>query len=70
MSRRKDQEEKEQSDTLRRTKDGRIIERKGFWVEAERAKLFKIWCVTNDRDMSEIVDELIKKFLVAHGVKN
>jgi hypothetical protein len=66
-AKRKEEKEKSISSNFRTTADGRQLEKKGFWLDAERAHKFKIWCTVNRKDMSEVVDELVATFLAKSG---
>lgn len=60
----KSDDAKSGSGTFRmRKRDGREIQKKGFWIAADDAHAFEIWCVTNRRDESDVVGELIAEFL-------
>lgn len=64
MNKRKGEQPKSTSGTFRiRKRDGREIQRKGYWLDANDAHAFEIWCVTNRKDESEVVGELIAEFL-------
>jgi len=64
MTKVKGSETKPTSGSFRvRKRDGLAIQKKGFWLDAKSAHAFEIWCVTNRKDESEVVGELIEEFL-------
>jgi hypothetical protein len=64
MTKGKADEMKASSGTFRtRQRDGRELQKKGYWLDAKDAHAFEIWCVTNRREESDVVGELIADFL-------
>lgn len=46
-----------------RKRDGVEMQKKGYWIPAERALAFEMWCTANRRDESEVLSELIGELL-------
>jgi hypothetical protein len=46
-----------------RKRDGAELQKKGYWIDADVAYAFEVWCVTQRRDESQVVTELLRAFL-------
>jgi hypothetical protein len=46
-----------------RKRDGTELQKKGYWIDVDVAYAFEVWCVTQRRDESQVVTELLRAFL-------
>jgi hypothetical protein len=43
--------------------DGRVLRKMAFYLDEDVARRFKVQCVLEGRDMSEVLGELVAKYL-------